>query len=260
MKKIHRFSSRIYFFNIILVSMYLFIFNTSCGLESIDYIAAPKSIERQPLHGNSYEFRDFVFKTNELRYSSNEDFSTSFQGTDIYYKIYNNYNTLQNERSRIETLASDTDTQEKATTTLISSYNYKPLKCSDYNNSPLIPAISDNSEQRVYIRLTDYYDLENFQALIMIDGEKLNGNKSKPLRTDGKSTFNFGNGGENDLIPGQGTASDLSDYSSTTATEQGLWMVCMFAVGVGLNETLTPIYSYPLYLGCVDIKESSNDN
>lgn len=260
MKKIHRIVNKFNLLSTVLLSVYLFVFNVGCGLEEYIIVAAPKTIESQPEHNASFDLRDFKFSTYELKCSdvSVEDRCDSFTGTDIYYKIYNNYNNLLNERSRLENLANDTEQQEKTYSTMTDSYKFKQLKCSDYNKTPLIPATTDKLNQKVHIRLTDYYDIEEWKSVITVDGKPLS-ETSKPVRNDGKSTFNFGQSGINDSVPGEDTG--LDDYSKVTdVTEEGVWYVSMFAVGVALDSTLTPYHSNILYLGCVDIKENSNEN
>ena len=229
----------------------------SCGLDVIIYIEPPEVYEHRPevydeIFDIDWENRYFEFLTNERE---NLDIP-EFVGTSIYYKIYNSYSTMVSERSNLEDLSNDDETSSRAPTQLIEGYKY----CLLNNRTPLVR--SANKDQKVLVRLTDY-QVESYQeallkgeesqaARIMIGGEFY----SLPLRVDGKSTFNFGRDGENDFVP---TKDDI-DVEFTTTTEEGIWYVCMFAVGVGLDETFTDIYSNILYLGTVAIDSNSENN
>ena len=163
---------------------------------------------------------------------------------------------MVSEKSKLEDLSNDDETSSRAPTQLIEEYNY----CLLNNRIPLVQ--SRKKDQKVLIRLTDYY-VENYQEALLKGEEaqaariEIDGNfYSLPVRVDGKSTFNFGRDGENDLVP---TKDDI-DVEFTTTTEEGIWYVCMFAVGVGIDETFNDIYSNILYLGTVAIDANSYDN
>jgi len=230
----------------------------SCGLDVIIYIEPPEVYNYRPeLYGEifdiDWENRYFEFLTNER---GNADIS-EFIGTSIYYKIYNSYSTMDSEKNKLKVLSNEDKTSSRAPTQLIEGYNY----CLLNNRIPLVQ--SRKKDQKVLIRLTDYY-VENYQEALLKGEEaqaariEIDGNfYSLPVRVDGKSTFNFGRDGENDLVP---TKDDIDVKYDSTTTEEGIWYVCMFAVGVGIDETFNDIYSNILYLGTVAIDANSYDN
>lgn len=230
----------------------------SCGLDVIIYIEPPKVFINRPeiigeIFSIDYENRYFEFETNESENSSTPE----FLGTSIYYKIYNNYSTMVSERTYLENLSNDDETSSRAPTQLIENYKY----CLLNNREPLISNSKKNKD--VLIRLTDY-QVTNYQEAVK-QGQERNAARimigkefySLPVRVDGKSTFNFGRDGENDLIPQDG---DIDVKYSSTTTEDGIWYVSMFAVAVGMDTTFTKTYSNILYLGTVVIDANSYDN
>ena len=234
----------------------------SCGLDTFYVLSEPNAVFRPEVYDEVFNIdftkRYFDFQTNEEDFNEEENSGFRFMGTSVYYKIYNNFNTMISERSYLENLAYDDETSSKAPTQLIESYKY----CLLNNKEPLVSYNGMN--KNVLIRLTDY-QVENYdQALqtgeednaarIMIAGEYLG---KAPVRVDGKSTFNFGRDGENDNVPQDGD-NDVK-YSSTT-TEEGFWYVTMFAVAVGMDTTFTKTYSNIEYLGTVAIDANSYDN
>lgn len=245
MKKTHSFKNQFSLFLILM--MCLFIFNFSCGLEEYVIIAEPAGTDNQPNTESSFNSKCFEFRTNE---NLGDD---GFKGTEVYYKIYNNYQKMINDISQLESIASDDDKKSNSYSTMISKEYQKLTYRVDGENhgSYLVPAKKGKSYQRVYIRLTDYLDLDEFSAVIKIDDEVA----GFPARYQDDLTFNFGNSGINDLVP---SSSDKDTSISGTST--GTWYVSMFAVGVGLDTNLTPHYSNILYLGSVSIVENSNMN
>lgn len=228
----------------------------SCGLDVITYLYPPTVYLHRPEIFNGIQDiesqnRYFQFETNESENSSIPE----FLGTSIYYKIYNNYFTMVSERTYLENLSNDDDSGEKPQEELIKKY------CLLNNKEPLISNSKKNKD--ILIRLTDY-QVTNYQEAVK-QGQERNAARimigkefySLPVRVDGKSTFNFGRDGENDLIPQDG---DIDVKYDSTPTEEGIWYVCMFAVGVGTEVTLNPVYSNILYLGTVAIDANSYDN
>lgn len=247
MKKAHKLTFRnIIFF---MFSMCLFIFNlTSCGMDMFYVMEAPEKVINKPnedIGTITFENKYFEFETNETWYDPSSAFN--FLGTEVYYKIYKSRDKLISETSYIETLADDSSKSSSATD-YMKNCNYNQLKVKDYNDSPLIPY--SNSNKTVYIRLTDY--LEDYTSRFEIAGS----NKGQPVRAGGQNyTFNFGRSGEKDKIPVTGDF----DYSNSDSSSQ-YWYVAMFAVAVGLDTSITQIYSTPLYLGNIVIDDQSSDN
>jgi len=123
-------------------------------LDTYNYIYPPTSTVNEPESDSSYADKYFEFDTND---SDNAD-NDYYKGTAIYYKIYTNLTTLQTQVSKLETLVASDDTAATSSTYLIDSYAYQPLTYPDFTGSVLIPANSSNSNQTVYVRLTDYQE------------------------------------------------------------------------------------------------------
>lgn len=232
----------------------LYFFNTSCGLDTLIVMYDPATTVNVPEYDNiQFQENYFQFETKEYEYSG-----LKFLGTEIYYKIYNNYLELETERSRLQSLANDDETSLNSANTLTETLKYQPLRATLYKEEPLIPAADPVSNQMVYIRLTDYQNLEEFAAKITINGENLSGteNKSQPVRKEG-NTFNFGRNGTDDKVP---VENDDADYKKGEFTKDNTFYVCMFAVGVGVDAAYAPHYSNITYLGTVPIDSSTVDN
>ncbi|MCR4743430.1 MAG: hypothetical protein K5866_11250 [Treponema sp.] len=251
------FTSRFAF--ILLLGLFL-LTNLSCGLEV--YILMPEpisTITQKPDYSNTDDTGEkyFEFVTNESadEYESLGDFK--FRGTEIYYRIYGSTSTLDTQVNTLVSYATDSTKSASSYDKLI-SYGYKALASSNYDDEPLIKASSDSTDQRVYIRLTDYYNQSEYSARITVDGDYLGGSSSVtvPLRngSDGY-TFNFGRSGTYDKAPLSGD-SDVS-YSSSA---NGNWYVAMFAVGLGRDTTFTSYHSNIEYLGSVYINANEENN
>ena len=252
MKKTRTNKFKFFLFNIIL--MCLFLFNLSCGLDTFEVIEAPYQITKKPEHNDveeiqSYENKEFEFFTNE----SGNYSEITFLGTEVYYKIYNNFQTMYNERSGLITASDSTSTSVSATQSLISKY--KKLRVSNEQKTDLlIPKSPSNSPIKVNIRLTDYD--ANYCAQIQVNGNPINSDyeHSRPLRNmDSESTFNFDRDGDNNKIP----ADSDSDFSSGSFSKPNIYYVCLFAVGTGVDMYYSPQYSKILYLGTVTIDSNA---
>lgn len=235
----------------------LFLFNLSCGLDVYEVIPAPTSV----IHPLDYENEDpaekyFNFWTNEKFQLSN----FTFLGTDVYYKIYNNYSTMLSDRATLQSLA-DSTTSTNSASTMRQSLSYQPLLYKGETSAVLIPAESAN--RQVYIRLSNYQDEPAYSARIFI-GDKDNEAEAKavgvPVRNTGGGTvctFDFGRTGDNDLEPVNG---DIDVKASSTASEEGKWYVQLFAVGVARDNSFSTEYSNVLYIGAVTIDANQEDN
>ena len=237
----------------------LLLFNTSCGLDTFYVLNPPISIVHQPDYANeSQDSKYFEFWTNE----NTQIAGFTFQGTDVYYKIYNSYSQMSSEINVLQTLSNDADKSATAAEKMINNttsggYGYKSLKVAGNLTTPLIPAIESN--QRVYIRLSDYQNVEDYSARVLVDGRYLNNSAGKtiPVRnTPDRRTFNFGRNGALDIAPTK-EDDDVKFSSGMTSTK---WYVAMFAAGVGIDASYQNYYSNILYLGSVSIDSSSYDN
>ena len=252
--------NNIKFFFLFISFLCLCIFNTSCGLDSIEVMEEPYPSNSNPIfddvdHTQSFTDKTFSFTTNE---------STSYSeinliGTAVYYKIYNNFSSMYSERSSL-ILASESETSS-ANSALTLMQLYKPLKASNSSDDILIPVSAGLQNQLVTIRLTDYDD--NFSSFIKVNGNYLRtpSERCYPVRSFDSSgyaySFNFGGSGDYDKKPESGN-SDYKESSSFSKPET--YYVCLFAVSVGIDTTFTRQYSNIVYLGTVDINAASERN
>lgn len=200
----------------------------SCGLDVYFFLEAPinSSDIKNPLD-NSQQF--FSFTTND---SFNTDVSlvgnVNFLGTQVYYKIYNDLETLKNQKIVID----DSNNSDLGFTRL-NFYDFQKLSCSVYSD-PLIKQSNTLSNQNVRIRLKD--DVVE-SAGIYIDGIK----KGLPCRFDQSSFQN-----------NEGEAFSGIDVNESS-TGDGSYYILMYAVSVGSVNLSQRIYSSILSLGYLEL-------
>lgn len=288
---------RIKIFLLLFICISLNFFN-ACGLDTYYVLEAPVSIGQEPsvtsstyTSSTAYDSAYFEFKTADGINSSSGDFK--YQGTAVYYKIYNNYSTMNSHISTISSLSSSTNASAAATK-VIDTYGYRPLGVADGRGggagdqtvtgslNPLVDA--DTSTQRVYIRLTNYnadisYGTPQWQnsstrakiifgRLTSVNGggevtdEALSSGSYKeyyPIRDVEKKNFDFGvknSEGQYDY-PAEG---DVDVNYSSSASQENIWYVNLYAVSVGRDNSFTTYYSDVLHLGAVAIDASEEDN
>lgn len=243
-------------------SMCLFLFNIlSCGIDSITVIDEPVNTRHTPLYSNTdYAEAYFEFWTNEVNAGNYGD--CHFLGTEVYYKIYTDASSMNSEKNNLVSTANSDTSSATAPTKMIDSYGYRALKVTNQVKNTLIPSTGKN--QRVYIRLTDYQNIPDFAARIVLDGESnLTGTDqvNVPIRNNNSEvlSFNFGRSSANSELNKVPVEGDL-DVKFSSSTTDGKWYVVLFAVGVGQDNTYTKMYSNILYLGDVTIDSNSFDN
>ena len=238
----------------------LFLFNFSCGLDVYEFIEPPSGVIHSPEYDtDDYQKKYFHFWTKEKDNANLANYK--FLGTDVYYKIYNNLTTMNSERSTLQSLA-DSENSTNSADRMISSYSYQRLVYSGEKDAVLIPATGEN--KKVYIRLSNYLDQDEYSARICIGEETVvkgdEGYIGVPVRSGVSGnvlTFDFGRDGQNDAVPIDGDG-DVK-YSSTT-TEEGKWYVQLFAVAVAQDTSFTPAYSSVCFIGAVTIDSNVEDN
>ena len=228
----------------------LILFNISCGLDTFYVLPGPITTEHKPDYlSEEYAENHFDFWTVETGCDG-----VRFNGTDVYYKIYTNKDTLKNQRTSLDTLITS-ETASPFDSLISSSYNYKRLTVEGHEDeSTLIPASATKSNQLVSIRLSDFTD--QYLAEILVNGQNIYGESNRviPLRyvTDdnGKAVnFNFKLTDSNSL-----PKSSQEDVNSTGGnSEENVWYVCLYAVAVGNEPSYALVHSNLLYLGSVKI-------
>ncbi len=228
-------------FLISFIMVCLIIFNTACGLDTIYVIDSPGSNVHEPIYSSIFEEdKYFEFITSEKKYEG-----INFLGTDVYYKIYRNATTMNNERSLISSASNSNDTSSKSASLLIETYKYQPLQAYGHTvETALIPSTGQN--KRIHIRLDDS---SPYEACILVDGENIYGSSERVIpgrNTPESHSFNFSL-----TIPDSIPKSDDPDVKYTGTGVDTEWYVCMFAVGVAQDSNYTNLYSNVMYLGSV---------
>lgn len=229
-----------------------------CGLDRVISISEPTVTTNSPLYSSDdYLTWYFSFRTEER--DQNSDF---FVGTEIYYKIYNNYSNLVSQRNAI-TAVNTTSYGTSAATKMIDTYTYQPLGSNPSNNSsPFIEYSGSN--KNVVFRLKTYTgnesysgdNIESFRACVKIDNSI---ESYVPFRNGNSKSFDFFDDNDDDssktrdVEPSEG---DSDYYYSSSASENDTYYVQLFAVGVAFDsDTLSNTYSLVLDLGSVPIKK-----
>lgn len=253
-----------------LVAFVFLLLLEACGLDTFYYLDPPITDGHTSYYTTEDGiYRYFSFVTNEESSLGDNDqyFSSSselvFLGTEVYYKIYNNYSTMVSAENAIDSLNSSSSNYAAAAESLIESRGYKPLKFSSGSFIPLVEAGSSPNNRHVYIRLNDYGTEVDYSKGICISSQPMdryspadalmhNGQPVMPRRyINSNYGFNFGQD-DNNPLPKNGDA-DVN-YSSSSS-DSGTWYVDMYAVSVGRDTSYSTSYSKVLFLGSVKISE-----
>lgn len=210
----------------------------SCGMDTFYYLDPPISIEFIDEAESSSEDPSIHYVS--FLTSSNADGSDIFQGTSVYYMIYNNPSLLLSDKTSIENL--NENNSDQGMNRLI-QWGYQALTTSQSSTVNLVPSSIGIAE--VSIRL---YNEDGNPAEVRIDGI----DKGVPLRAFENKTFSFDENAQKDSIYSvpRGGESDVrfsAGYSTAT------WYVALYAVSTGMSPSLTPVYSQVTYLGSLAI-------
>lgn len=215
---------------------------TCCGLETFYEIKPPYgaiaqnpadgvTIPQPPVHGS--ESRKFEFSTE-----ANNGAGFIAPGTEVYYRIYNSVEKLQQDAKAVN--AANTDVAGNGFFKMKSLY-YTPLRIKDggKNQDLLI-----EGAHRVVIRLADE---EAYTGGVFLDGTLT----FEPVLRNKDISFDLIPSAPNPQPPLQ-TDSDF-DFSGN---ESGYWYVNAYAVSVGLlSSTWTRSVSKVLPLGFLAFKK-----
>ncbi|WP_294430246.1 hypothetical protein [uncultured Treponema sp.] len=245
------------------------IFVSSCGLEEVLSLDAPTVTQNDPLYTSTDYLTWYSAFITEERSQPEQ-----FIGTEVYYKIYNNYSSLTSQRSAILSV-NTTSNSSAAATRMIETYTYQPLGTS-VNTGRVVFIPNNGQNRRVIIRLKNYLDGSgatgdsdryNFVACIGIYGEtgfdyKYSGEYYIPYRNGNSKSFDFfdynedNKGGSRDVEPVEGDADYFYNSSGFSDGYDNTYFVQMFAVAKAWNtDTCAPSYSLVLDLGSVPIKK-----
>nr|MCR5289421.1 hypothetical protein [Treponema sp.] len=243
--------------------VFCFFCMTACGLTEYYTLEPPKIIHESSYTSTDYTTRYVSFRTEENQDTGGE---FTFDGTAVYYKIYNNYSTMVSRYTSILNVNSTSD-YSAAAKRMIETYGYVPLNTDASTSNPLIGTAS--SDQVVTIRLTNYNESasenEAHKAQISINGTY----RYAPRRYGLSACFDFGRNStkcnneytDDTLYALPASGDDDVTYGSAQSYTNGAdWYVDLFAVSVGHDASYSKVYSLVLHLGSIGIDEGSVNN
>ena len=228
---------------------FLLVFFSACGLDTFYYLDPPISIdfidEAESLSTDpSKQFVSFITA------SSNADNADIFQGSSVYYKIYNSPDQLFNNKKSIENINKEYTNQGME---LLISWGYQPLTTDKVDTVNLVAA---GGSQEVTIRLwnqtLDGEGNYTYPARIQVGGNDI----GIPVRSVNDNFFSFNSSVDGDSpysLPMEGQ----EDVSFSTGAGTSTWYVALYAVSTGMSPSLTPVYSQVVYLGSLAIVPSN---
>ena len=228
--------------------LFLLLIFSACGLDTFYYLNPPISMTfiDDATSLSDDPIKQFVsFKT-----AVNGDTEDVFQGTSVYYKIFNSTSQLLSNKTTIENI--DSEYSNQGIERLI-SWGYQPLTTDKVTTANLVPA---GQTKEVTIRLANATQTNQgyaYPAEITVDGQNI----GVPVRSVEDKTFSFNPTAESNSIyslPVEGQ----EDVSFSAGIGTDTWYVALYAVSTGMSPSLTPVYSQVVYLGSLAIVPSSN--
>ena len=235
-------------FSNLLVPLFLFFF---CGIDY--YIYLYPVVDRSPDPCTSYENPETYDINNNLfgfrtRDSANSSIS-NYQGYMVYYRIYNNSDTMLSDMNYINNYNSNDDYKANIIS-YIENRNFKRLYCE--NQSFAAPLINkSNSDRTVKIRLVSEQD---YGTGITINDVLL----GTPIRNISSSPYNPEYFFDTDKFSQED--SDISFTQGDVNFEDvDTWYVSAYVLTYGIDDVYSPVYSSALWLGCSVIKVDEED-
>lgn len=228
---------------------FLLLIFSACGLDTFYYLNPPISmtfIDEATSLSNDPTKQFVSFKT-----ASNADSEDVFQGTSVYYKIFNSTSQLLSNKTSIENI--DSEYTNQGIERLI-SWGYQPLTTDKVTTANLVPAGDVKVVSiRLYNQTQDSTGNYENPAEITVDGQNI----GVPVRSVEDKTFSFNLTAESNSIyslPVEGQ----EDVSFSAGVGTDTWYVALYAVSTGMSPSLTPVYSQAVYLGSLSVVPSSN--
>lgn len=229
--------------------LFLLLFYSACGLDTFYYLNPPISmtfIDEAASLSNDPTKQFVSFKT-----AVNADSEDVFQGTSVYYKIFNSTSQLLSNKTTIENI--DSEYSNQGIERLI-SWGYQPLTTDRVTTANLVPAGDVKVVSiRLYNQTPDGAGNYEYPAEITVDGQSI----GIPVRSVEDKTFSFNSTAEPNSIyslPVEGQ----EDVNFSAGVGTNTWYVALYAVSTGMSPSLTPVYSQAVYLGSLAIVPSSN--
>ena len=228
--------------------LFFVLFYSACGLDTFYYLNSPVSMtyidEAASLSNDpTKQFVSFITTSND----DNEDI---FQGTSVYYKIFNDPNQLLSNKTTIENI--DSEYTNQGIERLI-SWGYQALTSDKVTTANLVPAGDVKVVSiRLYNQTPDGAGNYEYPAEITVDGQSI----GIPVRSVEDKTFSFSSTADSNSLyslPVEGQ----EDVSFSAGVGTSIWYVALYAVSTGMSPSLTPVYSQAVYLGSLSIVPSN---
>lgn len=214
---------------------------TACGIEGFIYLEKPQRSAHNPSNLAALNDRYCEFNTAD---SANATYAAGyFQGTEIYYRIYERKDDCENESKQINQY--NDNNPFAAAQYLETTKKYYRLATDQTSTRPLIGTHS--SDVTVRFRLQDYGTPVSDPARLTVNG----GAKGIPQRNssipNSKRIFNKQNiaVGDDD-VERSSVPSEISQY----------WCINFYAVSYGYTTTFSALYSQLEYLGYILIEKN----
>ena len=233
----------------------------SCGIDEVFYLNAPTIAYNIP----TYQTTDYTAKYVAFRTEEDQDDGGdfSFDGTGVFYKIYNNYSTMVSRNSAISSVNTSSNSFAAATK-LTETYGYKALGSISASGGTLgSPLISDSGNSRsVYIRLSTYgayspWSASEYTPKILIGTNSDDGSAPTyiPMRNGNSKSFDFGRSASDGFDTSEAAVPTSSDDDTVygSFSESGTWYVDLYAVAMGHDNSFSQYYSLVLHLGAIPI-------
>lgn len=200
----------------------------SCGLDVFYYLDRPSvtggGVIKNPKTPESRVF-SFITAPN----SSQRDI---FQGTAVYYRLYNDFSRMNSDMSSISSV--NTELYSDKGMTRLLSYGYQPMVAG--NGNPIMIPVSEGT---VTVSVRPFSE-GGYQAAVSVNGTP----RGEPMRTPLRRGFTFFP--ENEAYP-EPVETDIDTQFSNTDADG--WWLAAYAVSVGQSPDMTPVYSQVEVLG-----------
>lgn len=214
---------------------------TGCGIEGFIYLEQPHRLAHDPSNLEDLSQRYCAFNTADAQNIA--AVGAYFQGTEIYYRIYERKNDCENDRSQINQY--NDDNPFTAAQYLETTKKYHRLATDQISTRPLIGIQSANVTIR--FRLQDYGTPVTDPAQLTIAGVQ----HGIPQRDAGipsnKRVF------DREKIA---VGDDDVQRSSVPSETNEYWCVNFYAVSYGYTKNFSTLYSALEYLGYIFIKKT----
>ena len=213
---------------------------TACGIPSFIYLEKPQYPTHNPSNLTALNDRYCAFKTADGWNTANA--SGYFQGTEIYYRIYERKNDCENDRDIINEY--NDKNPFAAAEYLENTKKYYRLATTNISTRPLIGTYPSNASVR--FRLQDYGSPVIDPAQLTINGLS-RGTPRRDGRIQNSKIFNKDNIAVGD---------DDVQAASSSGTEE-YWYVNFYAVSYGYTATFSTLHSALEYLGYILIEKKN---